>query len=1526
MNNSSAFLTTDEIMNKAPVNQSARDLKAGYTSLFAEGDPVGEVYFQTLEEDESLGHSPTTAGVNNMLHQEEQQQMVEQLPDILIDENLNDDFKQEAVNTAFNPARPENTMAYQYALETLGTPDTSEESNSEYKTLRERSLNSLNRITEYREMQQAVADKSNISKEQGLSAAVLDFGMMMLMFYDGANAAELNNAIGSGDVNTVLSFLFPGSGTKNVKEAFQKMPLDVRMEIAPQLVDLIESVNSNSFMTNRISAQNQLDAVLYGDYTDLDAWVDNFFGLLDATIVGKPIAWAGRATKAAKAGKAAEILEEIEAGVEANQVRTDVSPTSPVRIESETNAAVTREHVADIALDETEESSRALTGTSTEEAIADTLMPEVKVSGQGLRSKVYAPTAEADKAVIKNPVMKEIIDEASIGVFTKKDLETANAHVVERLQEATGVTSRKEMFQVQPTEVGSKIKGVYGPTEGGWSDAQEAIELVHLATRGEGIAKEDLHILQRADNGEYHQVEGVPKESGDYLVGFDYNYDIRMSDITSGNWESLSVAKNLFNRTAIGTKFNVDRHLLDAASMMHPHLTLGANVAVDKSARAYKALVDQAMEYTTKLRGLNKEQGDRVSKYIKEANEKELEFKPTVMKADWGMTDKEIDAIRTFRAYWDDIWAIRNRLDATKMRDEGYMILENSSTDTRLFGKPRSAQFVDINKMVFDPNTEDFRHFSKEELKTLEESGGGIIQMRKPMEFSGIVTDYVLYNKADNIRGVSKEDIVYPYRPGYYEVKYDAPHFIVKEVTDGNTTYHKAVATANTMKDADLYIQRMAKTDPKGVYVRRGDLKDRAELAGFELDTYEVYGRTSSRVRGKRLENATAIVNNIEQSNIKGPVDSMIESARNMGNYASMSTYLNASKQRFMDQYKDLLPKENGMVRYPQRVEDIGHASGAMSKQVADARSTYQYISSLETTAVNSLDSFYKASMRAAAEAIGGRGWDTAERAVRAVGEVPVQGIVKSAAYQAYIVWNPLRQFLLNAHQMVTLLPNFTSYMVNPKGMVAETTAFLDLAMSGGKNLKTLSKLTNRTESELRFMYKEFQKTGLADSIDSHNMFRGALMEYTENAGLKGSAVARGIAAVEKAPRKAGFEAGEWVNLAISWLAHYDKAAQGKKALTKTELHEVGARARNYTMNMNRAGDMPYNQNALSLILQFAQVPHKALLAFTTNRVLSKGEKIKLGVFSVMGATLPATAMYQWFGDILPDRQEHPELHDVVVQGIEFYTMNRIAEAIMGDDSDIDYSSLAPMDAYGLYDMIHGILTTEISSLISESPAGSLFLGDNPRITNFFRTVARFATVEEDFKDDLEMSDVFKEFANISSGWSNAQRAAMAWEYGKMYNRKNVVTDPKVTKPEAMAKLFGFSTMEETRLWASVNQNQTDKKAIRKEVKQYLSSYMSLLANKGATTDDLNYHVKVMSQGLRMYRDNPVALEIWNDEFSKQIALQPSAGIYNNIMRMSGVLTLEEVESRVKNAPDFDPDSKQSLLNAIENMRTEGRD
>jgi hypothetical protein len=1502
-------------------DMSAQNTQAGYTSLMAEGNPTGETYYEVHNENETLGYSPTSQYVNDMLHNEETTRMLELLPDVLLDENVSEEFKEEAVSRVFDQERKETDISLKYARDLVESTESDE--TTEYSEVKESLFTSLSNINEYRQAQQAIMDSSNLVKDQNAVAEATDFISLMVPFYEQIKQVDVANKALGGDAGSIVkSFLLLGNSKDDLRKHLEKLPLEERIVVLEKLTSVLDEANTTLGMTNRVSGRQELKHLVYGgNYEDWERWLDNAVGILDLTIVGKPIAWLTKALKGTKEVKSlTRATEEFQEAVKVDAVRSEARPTAPNRMAQETNAETTREQIADIIGDVSGESSQALSGTNRAEAVADVTMPEIEVSGKGLRNKVGRPLADVEKAEISNPLLREMVDDTSIGALTKKEIEAANAKVVNKLHSVKGITPRDEMFQIRQTEEGAIIRGVYGPSEGGFVNASEARDLVEVAMREKGITADQLTILKRGTNGEYVEVDGIPTDAGDYLIGYDYKYKTRFSDINA-NWDKLEVSRNFLDRVPLLAEKSVSRHFLDTASMLDPHLTLGAYAAVDKSARVTKLMLKDAKEFSDGLLKLTGDSQDRIIQYIKEANEKGLSFDRASLKADRGFTEAEVKSIEKFRSFWDDEWALHNKLEAKRMRNDGYFVLEDAASDTRIFGKPRGKANLDRNRSVLDPETEDLRKLSDEELEKLYKEGGGIIEMRKPIEFDGILTDYVIFKGSDAVRAVKETDIVFPYRHGYYRVNYTAPHFIIKEVKDGDRVLRTAIATADSVKDANLYLARLSLHESEAIragkikYSIRGNVKDSAERAGFERDVFETYGDSSQRFRGKQLENASAVVHDTVQTNIKNPVETMIDASRTMGSRVAFSDYMQAMKKRFMATYEDLLPKEHGITRFPSKMEDIGGNAKSLSKEVADARTTFEYISYLEHGYLNAVDEVWKGGLRAAAEALGIYS-TTGESLLRGLGKLSPTQLLKTAAFQVYIALNPIRQFLLNAHQSMLLLANFPKYVVSPRGVIADMAVFTDLAL-GGKNLKNLSKMTKRSEAELKTMWKEFQKSGLADSIDFNNMVRGSLQQFAETAKIKGSLAGKIVSAPSEISRKVGFDAGEWISLATAWLAHYDRAAESGKALTKTDFFNIGAEARNYTLGMNRAGDMPYNQNTFALVFQFFQVPHKALLQMS-NKVLTVPQRLRLFAFSAFAYSLPPAAMYSLFGGVLPDREEHPELHDAIVQGLEFYLFNRALRTISDSDTNINFSSLSPADAYGVYELIHSLLTTEAGQIIAKSPAGSLFFGDNPRLTNFAKSVGKFVNPMEE--DKATSGELLKEMLNISSGYSNYFRSKMAYEHHKMFNTQGVVTDASVTSDEARAKLLGFETMDEALARYMKNKSYSNKEEAEKDVDNWWKEHSARLFREGISSEDAEYELRLMSQAMIVFKDQPWAMEHFMKVLEKQIS-KGDGRFYNIMLKASELMTPAEMEEFFNNVPEFDKEKAKALKDTIKNIR-----
>src|SRR3546814_12605034 len=74
-----------------------------------------------------------------------------------------------------------------------------------------------------------------------------------------------------------------------------------------------------------------------------------------------------------------------------------------------------------------------------------------------------------------------------------------------------------------------------------------------------------------------------------------------------------------------------------------------------------------------------------------------------------------------------------------------------------------------------------------------------------------------------------------------------------------------------------------------------------------------------------------------------------------------------------MKQYEQFMPKIDGVRKFPNNVLDITNESGnsRLDKDVAAARSTYEYIQQMEVGYMNHIDDGYKAILNKIADGLG---------------------------------------------------------------------------------------------------------------------------------------------------------------------------------------------------------------------------------------------------------------------------------------------------------------------------------------------------------------------------------------------------------------------------------------------------------------------------------------------------------------------------------------------------------------------------
>lgn len=1188
--------------------------------------------------------------------------------------------------------------------------------------------------------------------------------------------------------------------------------------------------------------------------------------------------------------------------IEVRSVVTTYNPSSPAAIMQQANPEKSRA-LFEATFKSTDDAvAEGLYGTTKMDAIAGDVFPQA-VTESG---KVVSKPIDIQRNLRKSlDVPEDIIQavQSSGGLqYTRGEKAAARANKVNEFAAAEGLHMIESMGSFKLDGEQFKISAVYGTPEGAFSNAEEAYNQALYALRGQGILPEEIVILKK--DGLDHtpvKLEDVKGSEGNYLVRVETTSEIDPTDIS--NWEMFDVKRNWLDRIpqlVSNDSGSAARMLMDAASMLHPTYTGAASVASDRGAGFEKLMLDFASQFSDKFTSLRKGEQVKVNEYIREANAKELKLDTVDLMAR-GFSAEAIDSVRAWRKYWDGHFYLENLDLVRTLNGQGFQRLISPNAD--LFAKPLGS-YQDVGK-IYDPTSDMVLNMSNEALKDIYDKGGFVARLRRPTEFGADKVEHVLVrNNADEyMRTIRDTDQVLNYRDGYYQVQYKAPRFVDEIDANG---MRRAVAVAGDTKEAEAFAQRMRSQNPDMQYNVRADDRIMRTSSDDWFDINSASGRIAQRHRGKLLEDASGLNLLGDGSYVVGPVESAIAAARSIAGRTINRPMLEGAKARFMNQYERFLPSDGiGGKKFPNSVGDIGAKGEQFTSDVADARTTYGYIRYLENGYINGMDNVYKAGMNAVADMLGKKGLSKAERAAMLAGDVSVSGAAKGSVFMALIGANPLRQWIVQAHQGVRTIT------YNPVGWFSGSVEKLM-----GQYLGVKSTAIPNMSKEAQAFAEFLDLSGLMAAVDKQNLVRGTLLTAADSSNK----LVRAAAAGPNALRRIGFDQGEMGNNLIHAAAVYDKYKRMGKDLTdKSVRDEAFAEIRFLSYGMNFAGDMPYNQNSFAFFLQFMQVPHKAFLQ-TTNRAIPWEIRKRLIVADTVLWGVPGAAAIgaTLGGDVLPD---NPELREAILYGVESMMMNHyLRELFKTEDINIDFSSLAPHDMTGWSEFFHAMLTGGPSQLLMNSPGGQLFFKEGGSVRNAIASVARFFGMQEDIDETpQEALAVINEVLKISSGWNNAVKAHLALETGKTYDKHGRLIDSKTHPVEAYMQAFGFPSANQRDLYQASQTAATKTKEHKDEVlsvyKGALRYYQTEL-ERGNT--DVKFITKVTSFALRKYKDDPVAQDIIYKQLSLDLQNKDTQ-LMSQIMKAINLPNATSMRDSIRQMP-VPEEQKQLLMQRIDDI------
>ena len=1223
-----------------------------------------------------------------------------------------------------------------------------------------------------------------------------------------------------------------------------------------------------------------------------------------------------------------------ESTVERLSIRTSVDHTSVSQTLKDTNPAKARNVNAMVEADKTDNTARILTGTSRADAIANDRLPEVALPGGVVRNKVEMDEAgpAADKTVVDS-----IMKEQGMTHISKEDKAAARTKAKDEWRDVIGLVPRRSMATIgrEVDEAADNAQGVsfdmiYGPKDGGFSSAKQGLQQVLVGLKKYGVTGNDVEVLARGVDGLYHPIKGLPTTSGNYLMRVKHDYKFSPADTISktmfgeSNW-------NLFELLPIlgkGDAGSIGEHLIPSSARIDSRLFSSASVASDVNAKINKQLLELGKDYAQSYKRLSKEQKDLFDAYRLEANEKSLRFSVSNLRAR-GFSNDAVDTMRKWKTITDTMYELEN-IDVNRtLRLRGWERFVDQSNDTDIVVKNLPNRGFGDGIKVYDTEQNIIRVAGKKEIDELYANGGNVAQTRSQTTVGDDSFNYILVKQKSEgsyTRAINDTDRTLSYRDGYYPVRYTDPIFITKKVTNPNgTSYTKAIATSGTYNDANQLIERLRTTDNsldadgKSVYEMRPNFrKGSTEYEEAEWSSLVSSGRSTQRIRGQRLESANARTTDMNLTHIESPEESLVHSIRSLAARTAFRDWVETSKAKWMRQYGDLIDKVDGYKSlWPESRTMIAQGKVGDSYRVANAKATWAYIHSMEAGYVNLIDDFSKNFFRSMANVVGEKGWGWLEKGLGSVSEASPLSFARRKAFRLLLASNPLRQLPVQAMQALPVLMA-TNPLAIPK--ISMQMIMLDYVKNGGDAdsfMKVLAKAaTGMNAAQARKLAKDWEASGFEASVEANTLIRdqmGSLVDRTLWDKARG---------VLRKPldftQKIGFNKGEEILMRSIWLSEYDLALKAGKKLDAEGLDELNARVRNLTLNMNKAGELPYNQNALSAALQFFQAPHKAFSQILLgHKGLTGKDRRQLAAAYVLTYGTGAG----WVTDMVMDGLAASGLpldqdaKEVLEGGLFNLAMNAALSTLYKEEVEVDFSDSLRLISAPDFMFWEDLIGSEVSEVLSGSASASLVFGSNPRVTNFVNQMMRPFVVDWEKKPE-ELMLAGESFLKMFSGASNIFKAMYAVKFERHMTARGRITDYNVNMVEAMAKAAGFATVTEIREFAAQEDFYKASEEYKKDIKLIVDEISMRLANKGISNNEASFYIEAMSMAQVAFENDPFYMK----EFANQMrykALADENSIYLRLREMSGWMDKNEYEKLVQSFPNLEDGHKKTLIDSV---------
>jgi hypothetical protein len=1532
-------------------------------------EEVFQNYMQMSKELNAEGHSEAFEQQRALVLNEQRARERDHLITIMGDASIPMHKKEATLNAwaADADERGDDTLADAYRENIIRL--TSAQTASEEKRIFQRAAQSDDMEETSKQIQREM-NATTAAFSTDLDDASQGFVEVVTPFVDTATRRALMNAALGDDGwwGAIKHFVFAGSSTKNFRKQMLALPPAMREQAHLRMLNVLRDLPGAD-----MKKMHAMQVLMEQPYENWEVWVDNVVSVLDLAILP---------------GIAAKIFRTT-----ARTFGGTVKESSPLKTTLRADPKQGSDVGAAILVDETGEIGKAVDAEVT--MMAEELLFPKPIMDQ-LGDVVDMPRTLlndiAQKADWTLRTIKNIhSDMKSHGInyydTEKKGWLTDKLREHEKLAKTNGVELHLPISQAATD--GDEILFI---ARHGESTTSGFDTWITAAQRGKETFGEGNYKVVGYDPVKreiYDPAKGGLREGTQFFVENETRHVFDAYDANLKGWDK-SVGR-------LARHFpNFSSWAGNAISRFDAGIRWGSHSAENVALASQKRMLDQ-MKTGLKEISLSRKDKAALFRIIEMGGEEGKTFtltelrnmdKQGVMVKDWEKISK---AYYLYRTMQDGIWALENAAFNKQLVKEGRRAI--SVNGDMKYVTPLNSVETAIGlpqRTFFNPTTGASTHLNKKQLKELYKNGGMIVETRGMVAADAGLQRYthmVIDGKQSKLTGIPESPL--PYIDGYYHRGYKTHFFIDKyngaikingasaparlgddallaqdAATDLNRT--NTVSSVELKSEAGEVAARMnaERTEDEildGVFYRA---REGEELSAAYRDQHNLFSQ--SKMHSRRRGTKALADGNLALATKVDPWDSLQQTIFSTTHSLAYGDYLEAMKARWIKNFgkytKGQFPNHKGDMVRPTGV------AGEEAKHYNAGVALFNHIELMSGTNILS-ETLHQKMFYYVADHIEGSRFTNA-----LAGKLREFGLKKKTTFTAMkklpsvlFIWlRPGRQLLLQSGQLAQLS------LLDPK-LVLSGKIFKDpplLAAYQWYHLNRGQVKYGLDDDAMKMIEGTLVKMGVAKDVDELRTLREALFDKS---GLPGSQDANSlidsfikqtshsttpfglrdnlakVKDVVKFPlrfaRKAGFDAGEYMNLAGSWLYAQRKfIRENPKANWKSipNQKKISAVAREVSYGMTKSGSFGYQRGAAGVTLQFLSVPHKALLSVLPAIPNLKGGSLFGGAQTwTRGETQRiATANLALFGGYSFG------LYKVVEEAADYFGVDKedvpevVWAAVRGGAVDAGFNTLLQMvfDEKELPDVEFAkgfsplgerfLPFTDTFLGVLEKPLIEAFLGPFGAVMrpkeNFFDMMKTSPTSAFDGRFPRMMGVIGAMLHNpeintpeeylagvnaasqVMSGMSDYWKARFIFEHHKTMSTKGGLgRHTETPSTAALAALFGFGLSSDSASWEEVIQWGDERAAIKDAMRWYADAHLQILRTYEAQgwqgDEDLHRRMLGVSMIWRMWEDRPDIQQVAREELGKILKQHTQHGRDNLITALMEQIQLgDEIGTRTQ--------------------------